>query len=146
MFGQSTTEAGQLLDSASNTWSIAALVDFPLFDAAQRRAEVEAARSAKRAAALSYEQAVLAAFADTERAAAGLRSAREARRLADANYQARTETLARARDRDRAGLGDEIDLIEARRRAVGSDIERIAARAAELEALLSVYAALGGSY
>lgn len=66
--GFQALDGGNLFQSASQVFSIMPLISWRVFDGGRVRAEIRASELRQQQAALAYEQAVLAALADAERA------------------------------------------------------------------------------
>ncbi len=66
--GFQSLDSSQLFDSDSTTFSLVPLISWRLFDGGRVRAEIRASEARQQQAALAYEQAVLNALSDAERA------------------------------------------------------------------------------
>ena len=137
---------GNWFDASSSRFSILPLISWRLFDGGRVRAEIRASNARQQQAALAYEQAVLAALGDAERALgeyhAGL-DALDRRRIAvDAANASRSHALARYEAGDIALT----ELLAAERSM--HEAETAAARAHTVAAtqLVALYKALGGDW
>ncbi len=137
---------GNWFDASSSRFSILPLISWRLFDGGRVRAEIRAREAAERQAALAYEQAVLAALSDAERALgdyhAGLDTL-ERRRMA---LEAARASHRHAKARYAAGDIALVELLAAQRSL--HDAETAAARAHTGAAmqLVALYKALGGGW
>ncbi|MGV8921955.1 MAG: efflux transporter outer membrane subunit [Thermomonas sp.] len=66
--GFQSLDAGNLFESASQTFSIMPVISWRVFDGGRVRAEIRASEARQEQAALAYEKTVLVALADAERA------------------------------------------------------------------------------
>ena len=64
--GYSSSSSGSLTDSVSRTWSVMPLIQWRLFEGGRIKAEVKAAKSRAKQAALAYEASVLGAISEVE--------------------------------------------------------------------------------
>ena len=117
-----TGQAGWQADPASRIgqgsagfWSLAPVVDLPIFDAGRREANLEAARARIDGSAAEWTKAVLGAFREVEDALADLRELAQQEDLTARVLAAVRTRLANAEARQQAGLANETELTLARR-------------------------------
>lgn len=128
-------------------WSLGPLsVSLPLFDAGQRGANLDAARSRYEAARVAYQAGLRQAVREVEEALLALQSTNE--RLADAELAARgLETSYNATNaRYRGGMASLFELEDARRTALAAQSALIDLRRERVAAWISLYRALGGGW
>lgn len=144
--GRRTGELIDLFDSGFDVWSLATDLVQPLFEGGRLRARVDAADARARAALAEYAQAYLVALADVEAALAAEEPL--ARRAAHLERAAQEAAAARetAEDRYFRGLVDVLALLEAQRRDLAAQAERLALRRRRLEARVDLFLALGGGF
>ncbi|HNS00001.1 MAG TPA: TolC family protein [Planctomycetota bacterium] len=144
--GFQALDAGQWFDSASTRFSILPLISWRLFDGGRVRAEIRAREAAEREAALAYEQAVLAALGDAERALGDYRFGLETLERRRAAVAAGRRSREHAQARYAAGDIALMELLAAER--LLREAEAAAARAATEAAmqLAALYKALGGGW
>jgi outer membrane protein TolC len=144
--GQQARTGGDLLDTGSTRFSLGPSLHWPLFDAGSIRARIRAADARSAGAAARYQLAVLAALSDSETALNRFASAQRTREDTEAAREQSAQALMLARQRHEAGEDDLIAALQAR--SAHSEAERAAvdARAAELQALVALYKALGGGW
>lgn len=144
--GTASNDLGDLLDGDFSIWSIAGGITAPLFEGGRLRAQVDLREAGVDEALWLYAQRALLAFAEVESAlgAEGFlarqegdletawREAAEAERLADERY--------------RAGLSGLVTVLEAQRRAFGSESRWIQLRRARLDNRVDLALALGGPW
>jgi NodT family efflux transporter outer membrane factor (OMF) lipoprotein len=144
--GFQTLSTGNWFDESSSRFSILPLVSWRLFDGGRVRAEIRAREAAERQAALAYEQAVLVALGDAERALGdyhGGLDTLERRRMA---LEAASASHRHAKARYAAGDIALVELLVAQRSL--HDAETATARAHTNAALqlVTLYKALGGGW
>ena len=144
--GFQALDTGNWFDASSTRFSIHPLISSRLFDGGRIRAEIRAREAAQRQAALAYEQAVLAALGDAERALSDYDSA-----LATLNR--RGEALAAARAsrshaQARYAAGDIAltELLAAERTLHEAEMQAVRARTHSAVQLVALYKALGGGW
>lgn len=121
------------------------LVDIPLLDWGQRKAQADASQQALQATVLGYRQAVLQAVSEVESALAAV-SAQRSRHAALQQVQVLLQARAAA-DGIRRGLGlsSEYGSLSAQREALLAGSAQTTARAAHALAYVALYKALGGA-
>lgn len=134
------------LGSAAAVATLAASVDWSLFDGGQR-----ASLTAQQAAALdrsraAYDGAVLLALKDVEDSLAALRGTRERSTALQQAASAAANTLLWQRQRQSAGLTDVATLLEAQRTELGTLLSLQSTQTDLSLNLIRVYKALGGGW
>lgn len=144
--GFQSLAAGDLSESASETFSIMPLISWRLFDGGRVRAEIRASEARQQQAALAYEQAVLAALGDAERALGDYRLGLDAVQAQQAAVEAARRSYGHARTRFQAGDIALTDLLaEERVLRDGEDAYARTYTAAAIE-LVALFKALGGGW
>lgn len=144
--GFQALSTGNWFDASSSRFSILPVISWRLFDGGRVRAEIRAREAAERQAALAYEQAVLAALGDAERALgdyhAGLATLGRRQTALDASRRSHGHAQARYAAGDIAL----VELLAAERGL--HDAETLNARAHTTAAvqLVALYKALGGGW
>lgn len=144
--GFQSLDSGNLFESASETFAIVPLIAWRLFDGGRVRAEIHASEARQQQAALAYEQTVLAALADAERALSDYRLGLDALGRQRAAVEAARRSYGHAQARFKAGdiaLTDQL----AEERAL-RDVEDAYVRT-HTEAtidLIALFKALGGGW
>jgi NodT family efflux transporter outer membrane factor (OMF) lipoprotein len=143
--GPLRSEAGGVTVSAT-TWSIGPTLNIPLFDAGRRAANVETARVAYAAAEVAYRERVRIAVREVEEALLRLADADEREQSAQVASAGYRQAFDAAGVRYRAGLGNLVELEDARRTAVQADTALAELRRDRLLAWISLYRAAGGGW
>lgn len=144
--GQQAQHGSDLASAASTRFSFGPSFSWPIFAGGTIRAQIRAANARADAAAARYEKAVLSALADSEAALNRYAAAQSMRNDRNTARDRTAEALALARQRYRAGEDDLIVLLDAQSAFSAADTQAIDARAAELQAAIALYKALGGGW
>lgn len=144
--GFQSLDAGDLFESSSQTFSIMPLISWRVFDGGRVRAQIRASEARHKQAALAYEQAVLAALGDAERALSDYHLSLEATERRRAAVAAARRSYAHAQARFEIGDIALTDLLAEER--VLRDAEDAYARAHASAAidLVALFKALGGGW
>jgi len=143
---QQAQNGGDLLTGASNQFTVGPSLHWPLFAGGTLRANIRAANARADAAAITYESAVLGALGDSETAINRFAAAQRTQQDREVAREQSQEAVTLARERYRAGEDDLIVLLQAQSAYTAAEQQSIAARAATLSALASLYKALGGGW
>jgi len=137
---------GDWFDASSSRFSILPLISWRLFDGGRVRAEIRAREAAERQAALAYEQAVLTALGDAERALGDYHGGLDTLERHGMALDAARTSYGHARTRYAAGDIALVELLAAQRSL--HEAETAAARAHTKAAvqLVALYKALGGGW
>ena len=144
--GTSTTDLSELLAGDSVVWNVAANLTQPVFQAGRLRANVRLQQANLKAAEESFRSTMLQAMGEVENAldAAQLLAAIDtALGTAYEQSQAAAQTAQERYDR---GLGNLIELLETRRRAITAEGRWWSARRRQLENRVNLHLALGGGF
>ncbi|TAN29966.1 MAG: efflux transporter outer membrane subunit [Castellaniella sp.] len=144
--GFQALSTGNWFDASSSRFSILPLISWRLFDGGRVRAEIRARKAAERGAALAYEQAVLAALGDAERALGDYQSGLDTLERRGVALDASRTNYSHAKARYTAGDITLVELLAAQRSM--HEAETAAARAHTNAAvqLVALYKALGGGW
>ena len=139
-------DVGDLFGGDARSIGIVPFVRWPVFQGGRLRAALAAADARQRQALASYEQSVLAAFADTESAIAGYRAAQATLHdLAEAATLA-SEAESLANRLYRQGLSDYLTLLDAQRQLAATDDALIVAENQVMLSATRLYKSLGGGW
>lgn len=126
--------------------TLAAAVDWTVFDGGERAALVEQKDALWEQARIAYDAALLSALKDTEDQLAALRGATERQASLNAAASAAEQTLQLTQARRLAGLTDLSALLEVQRSALTTELSLVSARADQALALIRTWKALGGGW
>lgn len=133
-------------NGSSTRFSILPLISWRLFDGGRVRAEIRAREAGQRQAALGYEQAVLAALGDAERALSDYDAGLDTVARRQAALEASRRSLGHAEARFAAGDIARIELLAAQRLLHEAETAYARAHAATAVQLVAVYKAIGGGW
>ena len=144
--GFQSLDAGNLFESASQTFSIVPLISWRVFDGGRVRAEIRASEARQEQAALAYEGTVLAALGDAERALSDYKLGLDAVQRQRAAVEAARRSYGHAQARFEAGDIALTDLLAEER--ILRDAEDAYARTHTATAidLVALFKALGGGW
>ena len=144
--GQESLTAHNFYQAESTTFAVGPSLHWPVFAGGTLRAKLKAAGARADAATAAYDAAVIGALSDSETALNRFAASQRAREERDLALQQTAAALTLARQRYHAGEDDLVVLLDAQSAYSVSEQQSIAADAAALSALVSVYKALGGGW
>ena len=140
LFGTTIGEVNNLV------WSAAASLTEPIFAFGQKRKNFRMAREENLQAILTYQQTVINAFSDVEKALAAIATyRRQAERYAGL-LDAAADIRAMTRQLYLNGLTDYLEVIDAERTYYSSQLDFVSIRAERLQSYVQLYKALGGGW
>jgi outer membrane protein, multidrug efflux system len=139
-------EFAQPLPHGDVEYLIANSVVGPLFDAGRRRAAADQVAAQRNQAAFAYKSTVLGALRDVDNGLVAIARDREQDQLLTAQDKVEARTLELARKRYLAGYTPYFDQVDAERQLLLADLSVVQARAAWLNAYVSLFQALGGGW
>lgn len=144
--GFQSLDAGNLLKSASQTFSIMPLISWRVFDGGRVRAEIHASEARQEQAALGYEKTVLAALGDAERALSDYQLGLDAVQRQRVALDAARRSYAHAQARFKAGDIALTDLLGEERVLRDAEDAYVRTHTATAINLVSLFKALGGGW
>jgi NodT family efflux transporter outer membrane factor (OMF) lipoprotein len=144
--GTRSSELDGLLQGGNRFWSLAPAIDLALFDAGQRRAQVEANQAAQRAALAGYEAALQAAFREVADALAVRDSLAERLAAQRAQVAAAERSLALVDSSYRLGASSQLELLDAQRQRATALQGLVTLRQTEQANRVALLRALGGRW
>ena len=126
--------------------TLAAAVDWTVFDGGQRAAQLEQRDALLEQARIAYDAALLGALKDVEDSLVALRGASERQRALGQAAESAEQALILQRARRQAGLTDTATLLEAQRSALSTELSLVTARADQAANLIRTWKALGGGW
>lgn len=146
MLGSQSAALDNLFTGPAGIWSLAAGVLQPIFAAGRLRAGIEAAESRERQAVLQYQQALQTAFREVRDALDAQFLARQQFDAESRRVAALTENLRLARLRYDNGVASHLDVLDAERNLLGSQLNRADALRTQRAAVANLFRALGGGW
>lgn len=142
--GLTSDSLGDLFGTDGFGWSFGPTISLPIFDAGERRANVDLAQALEVEQVASYDRTVQTAFREVADALAGrLYLAQQIATLTRAvEAQQRIARIARLRYRE--GVADYLEVLDAERNLFNAQRELLTTRRAALQNSATLYIALGG--
>ncbi|MCD6664104.1 MAG: efflux transporter outer membrane subunit [Comamonas sp.] len=144
--GFQALNAGDWFDASSARFSILPMISWRLFDGGRVRAEIRAREAGQRQAALAYEQAVLAALGDAERALGDYHGGLDTLARRDMALDAARTSYGHAKARYAAGDIARVELLTAQRSLHEAETAAAQAHTHAAVQLVALYKALGGGW
>ena len=145
-YGFESSQANQLLENQSHTWSIAGAINIPIFDGGRNKADLTMARAQDEEAIDAYRQTALTAFREVENALSNLReralqvdarqrAAEDARRVFEASQRSYGE-----------GAMTYFEVIDAQRVLLNAELSQVRTLAIRYAATVDLIRATGGGF
>jgi len=137
---------GSLFDPASQAFSIMPMISWRVFDGGRVRAEIRASEARQQQAALAYEQAVLTALGDAERALSNYYLALDAVQRQGVALEATRRSYAHAQTRFKVGDIALTDLLAEEGVLRDAEDAYVHTHTATAIELIALFKALGGGW
>ncbi|KAA3641308.1 MAG: TolC family protein, partial [Proteobacteria bacterium] len=144
--GFQSLQSNNLFESDSSTFSIVPLISWRLFDGGRVRAEIRATEARQQQAALAYEQAVLTALSDAERALSDYLFGLDAVARQQLAVTAARRSYGHAQVRFDAGDISLTDLLAEERVLRDAEDNHVRTHTAAAINLVALFKALGGGW
>ncbi len=141
--GFQALDAGKIFNAGSRTLSVGPFFTWRIFDGGRIRAEIHGAKSRLYQAELVYEQSVIGALGEAERAMADYRAAREALDQQARLTAALESQTSSERQRNRVGESSKLELLDAQRALLEAGEQRAKRHTRAALAAAAVIKALG---
>jgi multidrug efflux system outer membrane protein len=145
-YGLASTDLGELIDPASQTWNIFASLLQPIFEGGKNTARVEIKESQQRQVLYAYERTLLQALREVEDALVGFHSAAQQRVAQKGRVAADRKVLELADLRYKGGVSDYLEVLDAQRSLFSSEIDESNSASEHARSLIRLYKALGGGW
>jgi NodT family efflux transporter outer membrane factor (OMF) lipoprotein len=144
--GFQSLDSGTLFNGASETFSLAPLISWRIFDGGRIRAQIRATEARVQVAALQYESAVKEALTDAEQALTRYNLGLEALARQQTAVAAARRSYGFASDRYRLGDISLLELLDAERALRNAEEGYAQTHTAVATELVALYKALGGGW
>ncbi|MFA6957250.1 MAG: efflux transporter outer membrane subunit [Thermoanaerobaculia bacterium] len=145
-YGGTADDISNVFDSANVVSNLLGNIFQPIFQAGRLRRNVEVTESQQRQALSAYEQAILAAFRETEDSLVTYQKTTEQRSSYGARVEALREVLRLNELAYEGGVVDYLRVLDAQRTLLDAELSAVQNNRQQLVALASVYKALGGGW
>ncbi|MCC7485002.1 MAG: efflux transporter outer membrane subunit [Burkholderiales bacterium] len=146
LLGSESAALGELFSGPARIWTLAFALAQPIFQGGRLFAEVEVVKARERQALAQYQKSLQEAFREVRTALSTQQRAREVYDAETARGIALTDALRLARIRYQNGLISQLDVIDAERNLLDSDLNRADALRAQRAAVADLVKALGGGW
>jgi outer membrane protein, multidrug efflux system len=144
--GAASAAFGNFLTGPASTWSVAAGLVGPLFNAGSIAGQVRTSEAATAEALANYRQTVLIAFRETSDALAGTVNKRDEAAAQAGRVISLREYARLARRRFDAGYSGYLEVIYAENELFAAELEAVASNTATFTRVVDVYKAVGGGW
>ena len=145
-FGAVSTALGDLFTGPARTWSFAAGLTAPIFDAGAIAGRVQQAEAGQRLALANYDKTIQAAFGDVEDALISTQKSREILAAQQRQVAALADYRRLARLRYDNGYTSYIEVLDAERSLFEAQIAYTQQQDVVLTSLIAIYKAMGGGW
>lgn len=145
-YGSESTSLGDLFSTPARIWSLAFGLAQPIFQGGRLFAQIEAVEARERQAVAQYQKTLQEAFREVRQALNTQVKAREAYEADRRRSIALQEALRLAIVRYRGGLLSQLEVIDAERNLLQSELNRADALRAQRAAVADLVKALGGGW
>jgi NodT family efflux transporter outer membrane factor (OMF) lipoprotein len=144
--GLESVSFGDLFSSQSGFFAIGPTIRWPVFRGGALRAQVGAAEARADAQYARYQQSILLAVEDVERSLVGYGQQERRRRQLVESRDAAVRAATLTRQNYERGIGPFLEVLDAERRALESDIDLARSEAEVTRQAIRLYRALGGGW
>ncbi|MGZ4956001.1 MAG: efflux transporter outer membrane subunit [Methylobacter sp.] len=144
--GLFNTNAGNLLNIGSKSWSMGANVLWPILSFGSLSANLDAADARKQTALANYQKTMISALSDVERSVTAYTEQEKYTQSLENSAVSTLEVYEIANKRYEEGLASFLEVLEAQRRLNDAHNQLVLAKAQTSQKLIAVYKSLGKSW
>ncbi len=144
--GWLSNKLGQILESASRNFSVGLGLNWNLIDFGRVRGKVDVQKSLQRQALLNYEKTVLTSLKDVESALVAYFQEENRHESFKNRFEADRRTLEITEGLYCVGIGNELQVLQARKAVINSENSYIESEQALTGDLVGIYKAIGGDW
>ena len=145
-FGFASADLGTLFNGSSQVWSLGGSIFQAIFQGGRLRAGVRVTEAQMREGVLNYRGAVLRALQETEDALVSVRLAGERTASLDSQVVYNRIVLNLAQTRYDGGVAQYLEVLDAQRQLLNTELLAADARRQRLLAYVNLYRSLGGGW
>jgi len=145
-FGFASADLGTMFNGSSQVWSLGGSIFQALFQGGRLRAGVRVTEAQMREGVLSYRGAVLRALQETEDALVSVRLAGDRTASLDSQVVYNRIVLNLAQTRYDGGVAQYLEVLDAQRQLLNTELLAADARRQRLLAYVNLYRSLGGGW
>jgi multidrug efflux system outer membrane protein len=146
LWGSSSSELDQFLESGTGAWSRAMALAGPIFTFGRTWYRWEGAKANHEASVAAYQQSVLAALADVSNVLAARTHVTAQRQSLERQVAALRESVTLAQKRYVGGLSSYLDVLDAQQQLLPAELALAQAQRDERLVIVDLYRALGGGW
>jgi multidrug efflux system outer membrane protein len=139
-------DLGQLFNLGSRGWTFTPQLLMPIFDGGRNQANLDVAKVGRDIAVAQYEKVIQTAFREVADALAARTTFDEQLRAQKAMLTAEESRMSLIELRDRQGLANAFDVLDARRSLFAAQQAALQTQAQQLQSLVTLYKVLGGGW
>ena len=143
-FGYDSYSASKFGEWGSRAWSIGPSLDLPIFDGGRRRATVTLRELRQQEAAIHFQKTVLQAWQEVDDALTAYAAEQKRRENLLSKAQSSADLYQLALARERAGLVDYLNVIDAQRTDIQARHDLVSSQGRMQSRFIAIYRALGG--
>jgi len=144
--GVASTSLSTLFSTPAIVWSAAASLVQPIFDGGRISSQVTRAELGREQAALEYQHTIQQAFREVADALSGYQSGREARDIQERLVRSATDARRLADMRYQGGNSSYLEVLDSDTRLFEAELGLVGAELNERSAFVEIYRALGGGW
>jgi multidrug efflux system outer membrane protein len=141
-----TSVFANLINSNVSTWSYAAQLTQPIFEAGRLRGNLRVAESQQRQQLIAYKYAIQSAFRDVSDALIGYEKYHKVRVEQEITVKDLQDTVDTSLMRYRGGITTYLEVLDGQRSLFSAELTLAQARGNEYQSLVRLYRALGGGW
>ncbi len=144
--GLASNDLSELIDSDASIWNLGANLLQPLFTGGKNKQRVEIEKARAEQLLKQYELTVLQSFREVEDALVAIRTYRDEGRAREMQTRAATNAAMLSRARYNGGVTSFLEVLDTERSLFQAELATSEVRRSRLEAVVSLYKALGGGW
>ena len=144
--GTQSASLGKLFTPGSRIWSFGPDLSVPIFTAGRIAGQVQLTEAQRNEAVLRYQQTIQEAFREVSDALIAYQRTTEFRREQEVLTETYRQAASLSQIRYRGGITTYLEVLDSERNVYGAELTLARARLQELNAVVELYAALGGGW
>jgi len=145
-FGLIASDESKLLQAGSKSYQFGGGLLFPILNYSKISANIDFAKAESEEAALNYRKSILTALSDIEKSLSSYKKSDQNRILADDTVKQNWHALEIADMRYKQGISSFVEVLQARKTLLDSQIDLADKNAKTTQNLIAVYKNLGGGW
>ncbi|WP_238996805.1 efflux transporter outer membrane subunit [Entomobacter blattae] len=130
----------------ARSWNVGPIITIPFFEGGKLRGQLKLAEATQKEAAVNYRKTVLTAWREVDDAMDSYQKEQSRNRELQQNVQANRNALALAREQYQHGTQTFLNVLDAQRRVLSSEVDLVLSTTTQSTNLVKLYNALGGGW